>query len=249
VKHALALAVMLCACEASVGVGGNGVDATTGRDADTTSGDDAPDVDAASACANGRVVFLSFEGESLTQAGVSDAKTNRASWMQIASGAAPAYHAGSVTRMAEIQAVVNGVRAQLSSFPIEVVTTRPQAGDYVMVVFGGERAAVGSRFGAAVQELDCGDLTRNDVAWIADSVSPNQKVVNFAIGAIGFGLGLTATLEPTDCMCGWDNACQSDNSVACSLTPGIARDPNANQRCNGLSTQDEVATFAQGFCQ
>jgi len=239
-----------------VGVGGNGVDASNGNDPDASALPevDAPTVvppDAATAtCANGRVVFLSFEGEALTKAAVSDAKTNQASWMQIASGAAPAYHAASATRATEIQDVVDGVRGRLASFPIEVVTTRPASGDYVMVVFGGERAAVGSRFGAAVQELDCGDLTRNDVAWVADSVAPNRAIVNTVIGAIGFGLGLTATTTPTDCMCAWDNDCTPDNTVKCTLTPGITRDPLARQLCSGAAaTQDEVATFSQGFCQ
>ncbi len=256
-KHALALVLVLCVgCQASIGAsadvdagnnGGDDDDASTNGSADAAV---QPNVDAAPACANGRVVFLSFEGEPLTRAGVSDSKTNRASWMQIASGAAPKYHAGSANRAAEIQAVVDGVRAQLSSFPITVVETRPLIGDYVMVVFGGAANQVGSRFGAAVQTLDCGDAVRNDVAWIADNVTPTQKVVNFTVGAIGFGLGLTATSTTTDCMCGWDNDCASDNSVACTLTPGITRDPAARQLCNGAgATQDEQATFNRAFCQ
>jgi len=238
--------VLCAACEARVGTSAGSVDAST------SAGDDAPDDPIgtdAPACFNGRVVFLSFEGESLTRALVSDAKTNRASWMEIGSGTAPPYKAGVQNRAVEIQAIIDGVRAQLSSFPITVVTTRPLTGDYVMIVYGGQPGQVGSEFGGAVQELDCGDAVRNDVAWISDNVGSVQRIVNFSVGAIGFGLGLTATLDPTDCMCGWDNNCTSDNNQACTLTPGIARDPNARQRCNGVTTQDEVATFAEGFCQ
>jgi hypothetical protein len=106
---------------------------------------------------------------------------------------------------------------------------------------------IGSNFGSAVNQLDCGDTRPNDVAWIADSVT-GQRAINTAIGAIGFGLGLTATGDPQDCMCGWDNDCRSDNTVACKLGSPIARDPEANQRCAGTTSQDEVAAFRTAFC-
>lgn len=229
----MVLAAVLCACGARVG-GDAAVDARPL---------DAPE------CSNGRVVFLSFEGETLTDGAVSDARSNVASWMTIASGAAPRYRTGAADREQQIHAIVDGVRAQLASFPIAVVTARPSAGDYVMVVYGGQASQVGSPFGAAVQQLDCDDATtRNDVAWVADAIEPTQAVVNVSIGAIGFGLGLTATTTTTDCMCGWDNACDSDNSLPCTLSSEIARDPTANQLCPGNS-QDEVAVFRAGFCQ
>lgn len=200
-------------------------------------------------CSNGRVVYLNFDGQALTQAGTSDATQNRASWMQIASGTAPAYRTGASTRAADIAAITAGVRSILAQFPVTVVTTRPATGPYVMIVFGGTANQVGSRFGGAVNTLDCGDGAKSDVAWISDNVSPNQKVINFAVGAIGFGLGLTATSDPLDCMCGWDNQCTSNNNQACRLSGPITRDPAANQRCAGLTSQDEPATFRAAFCQ
>lgn len=205
--------------------------------------------DAPPVCANGRVVYLNFDGVTLTSAAASDATQNRASWMTIAQGTAPPYKAGVTNRNQLINAVTDGVRTQLSSFPVTVVTQRPAAGPYVMIVLGGTATQVGSRYGGAVNTLDCGDARKSDLAWISDGVSPTQRVVNFAVGAVGFGLGLTATTDPLDCMCGWDNACISDNTVACRLSPTIARDPAANQLCPGLTTQDEVATFDAAFCR
>jgi hypothetical protein len=242
----LVLACVLAGCGAELRGNPNlDVDAPSGGE--DAPADDAAVVDAAPACK--RVVYLSFEGETLTDAAASDAKQNRASWMTIASGTAPPYRAGAGDRAAQIQAIVTGVRAQLASFPIEVVTTRPSDGDYMMIVYGGQASQVGSRFGAAVQELDCDDLVRDDVAWVADGVSPTQRVVNFSIGAIGFGLGLTATLDPVGCMCGWDNNCAQVSDQPCRLSPNIQRDPNARQRCaNAGATQDEITTFATGFC-
>ena len=244
------LLLALCACEARVspptGLGpDSGTPPGDGPGAGTDTGGDGP-----AACSNGRVVFLQFEGQALTDAATSNAKQNQASWMTIANGTAPPYHQGSGTRAADIQAIVDGITQQLSSFPITVVTTRPTTGDYVMIVYGGQASNVGSRFSGAVQELDCGDANRNDVAWVSDGVSPTQRIVNFSVGAIGFGLGLTATSDPNDCMCGWDNACQSDNSAACNLTENITRDPNANQLCAGAgATQSETTAFDIAFCQ
>ncbi|HWU86510.1 MAG TPA: hypothetical protein VN253_04520 [Kofleriaceae bacterium] len=248
---AISLPLLACvACGVHLGDGADGLrtDASVTGDDDAAQPDSAPSPDVP-ACANGRVVYLSFDGVALTRATPSDATQNRASWMNIAQGTAPRYKTGAANRDQLIQDVTTGIRTQLSSFPVTVVTQRPAAGPYVMIVFGGAANQVGSNFGGAVQQLDCGDAAKSDVAWISDNVGPTQRVVNFAVGAIGFGLGLTGTSDPLDCMCGWANACTSDNSVACKLSPMITRDPNANQRCPGLTTQNEVAAFDAAFCR
>lgn len=233
---ALALALTASGCSAQISdahdpsLGGLGNDADAG---------------AAAACTR-RAVYLNFDGQLLTQ-GPSDATQNLASWMTIPFGFAPPYHVGEADRDAEIQTIADGVRAQLSQFPIHVTRTRPQAGDYVMIVFGGSRDLVGSRFGGAVSQLDCGDTRPGDVAWISDGVS-GQRAINSAIGAIGFGLGLTATGDPRDCMCAWDNDCRADNGAPCRLGAPIDRDPEARQLCPDRSPQDEVAAFRRAFC-
>ena len=206
----------------------------------------APPIDGgvAAACTS-RVVFLNFDGQALTR-GPSDATLNQASWMTIARGTAPPYLSGSNGRDAATQSITDGVRSQLSQFPITVVTTRPSSGSYVMIVFGGTADAVGSNFGGAVNQLDCGDTRPNDVAWIGDSVT-GQRAINTAIGAIGFGLGLTATTDPRDCMCSWDNNCRANNTP-CKLGSPIARDPDARQLCPGVTSQDEVAAIRTAFC-
>jgi hypothetical protein len=215
-----------------------------GRDGGTGTGTTG---DATAACTR-RAVYLNFDGQPLTR-GPSDATRNQASWMTMPQGQAPPYLDGDPGRDAAIQAIVDGVRAQLARFPIDVTRARPSAGDYAMIVFGGDRTEVGSRFGGAVNQLDCGDLRPSDVAWISDGVGPTQRIVNSAIGAIGFGLGLTATSDPRDCLCGWDNDCRSDGSAPCTLGAPIPRDLAANQLCPDRSPQDEVAAFRTAFCQ
>ncbi|HEU4727072.1 MAG TPA: hypothetical protein VFT22_04265 [Kofleriaceae bacterium] len=248
----LALALtLLGACSARISDSGGAslatVDAPPGTG--SSAGGGAPGnagTDAAAVCAS-RTVYLNFEGQTLTR-GPSDATVNQASWLVNAQGTAPAYLSNDANRMGVIQNVVSGIRAQLSQFPINVVTDRPLSGEYVMIVFGGRSTTIGSRFSGAVNELDCGDVQHNDVAWISDTVTPVQRVVNTAVGAIGFGLGLTATTDPADCMCGWDNTCQPDSSAPCKLGSPIDRDPAARQTCTGLTSQDEVATLHDAFC-
>jgi hypothetical protein len=242
----IALAAALCSgCRAQISdgrdpsLGGIAPDAGTGSDPGMT-GSGGP-----TGCTR-RTLYLNFDGQKLAQ-GASDATRNTAQWMIRTTGEAPAYRLDDAGRDLQIQTIVDGVTRELARFPISVTRIRPSAGDYVMIVYGGAAAMVGSNFGAAVNQLDCGDTHPNDVAWIADSVT-GQRAINTTIGAIGFGLGLTATLDPDDCMCSWDNGCRSDNTVACTLGSPIARDPQASQRCAGSTSQDEVAAFRTAFC-
>jgi hypothetical protein len=239
-------------CNAQISDGGAGL---TGVDAQPGHGGgdhgDGGTIDAARACAH-RALFLNFAGQALTRAPTgtpSDASRNLASWMQIDQGTAPPYREGQADRASHIQTIVDGVRGQLAQFPITVVTTRPATGDYLMIVLGGTPGDVGSRFSAAVTTLDCGDAAPRDVAWIADAISPDQRVINLVLGATGFSLGLTGTLDPDDCMCGWANDCQSNNTTPCKLGAPIDRDPGADQRCPGAgATQNEVTAVHDAFC-
>jgi len=235
-----AIALTLTACEARVG----GQVGDSDANPDPTDGP-VIDPDTQPVCQK-RQLFLSFEGETLTAGATSDAKVNVASWMSVASATTPRYHTNQADRLTDITIIVDEVTARLTPFAITVTTTRPVTGDYMMIVFGGNAAAVGSAFGF-VQELDCGDLVRNDVAW-ADDGFPDALIPNAVIGSIGFAIGLTATVDPTDCMCSWDNNC-SQTTNNCQLHNGIARDPNANQTCAGAPVvQDAIVELNTAFC-
>jgi hypothetical protein len=249
----IALAAALCGgCNAQISDGGapstGGITAPDADPGTSTGTGPGPAGDAAPApLCTSRTVYLNFDGQKLIQ-GPSDARLDQAQWMNMPSGRAPAYRSTDTARDAAIQTIVDGVTAQLSRFPITVTRMRPSSGNYVMIVYGGSAMDVGSNFGEAVNQLDCGDTRPNDVAWIADTVT-GQDAINATIGAIGFGLGLTATTNIHDCMCGWANGCQSDDTAPCTLGSPIARDPRANQRCPNTASQDEVAAFHAAFCQ
>ncbi|HSD89019.1 MAG TPA: hypothetical protein VLB44_15935, partial [Kofleriaceae bacterium] len=170
----LALVCVLGACGAQLGdgVGANGgTDAgSNGSNGSNGGGTDAGSADAAVTCANGRAVYLNFDGVTLTQGSPSDATQNRASWMTNTSAVVPPYHNGSGTRATDIQTIINGVKSRLSTTPINVVTSRPASGPYVMIVFGGantnNNGTVGTPYSFSTNEHDCGDTVKNDIGWV-----------------------------------------------------------------------------------
>lgn len=244
----------LVACNARIG----GVSGGDDTPIDAAGGDDEPaDASIASpdapACFNGRVVYLNFDGATLTKATPSDARASTASWIGRTDGrtqaTVPRYRSGAADRDQQIATIVANVRAALAQFPVIVVTDRPASGDYVMVVFGGVNTDLGTPYSIATNELDCGDTNRNDVAWVSDTTA-SAKVDDYAIGAIGFGLGLTGTTSTSDCMCGWANGCRQPVDTQCALSAAtVQRDPAADQQCAGLTTQNAVDTFDQAFCR
>ena len=85
-----------------------------------SSASDAGEVDAATgtgaasaSCPSGRVLYLNYEGASLTRATVSDATKNEASWMQKSASTVPVYMSGESNRVELIQEVTDGIRARL----------------------------------------------------------------------------------------------------------------------------------------
>jgi hypothetical protein len=260
----LAITALAAGCYARVGDGEGNLattDAgdTTGSGSDTTGGDvdagaqggtDAP----TPACANGRKVYLAFEGVTLTQATTSDATQNRARWLTNTTSTVPPWRTASGSRAAQIASVVDGVKSRLAMTPIEVVTTRPTTGPYVMIAFGGERTgdggSVGTIYSYATSYHDCGDTVKSDVGWVSDmNGSPESYVADLAVGAIGWGLGLDGTTSPADCMCGWANGCDSQ-SGACTLSSSIATSIQGNvETACQPGTQNEVAAFTTQFCQ
>lgn len=254
----LAIAALLAAtgCEASLAGDGtnNSTDANgsgSGSDIDA-----AVQIDAAPACANNRRIYLNFGGVTLdADATASDALTNKARWLTNTSAMVPAWRAGSGTRATEIQEVVNGVEQRLAATPIEVVTERPVAGPYVMVVLGGANTnnggTVGTIYSYATSYHDCGDVTKSDVGWVSNMPGESTSyVADLVIGAVGWGLGLDGTTDPDGCMCGWASNCTSAVG-ACTLSASIASEISSGsiETACVSGNQNEVAAFTTGFCQ
>jgi hypothetical protein len=249
------LLALACGCEASLGAdhsdaggGGGGSDGSGSGSNQTDAAVSTPD--AATACANGRKVYLNFDGVAITQAATSDSTTNKASWIGVTTANVPPWRNGSGTRAADIVTVTDGVKARLTGLPFDIVTTRPTAGPYVMIVFGGSSSTVGSNYSFSTSFHDCGDTVKNDVGWVSDMGGQGLSLVaDIAVGSIGWSLGLDGTNDPADCMCGWANGCTSA-AGACTLSANIGTIINngLESPCKAGGNQDEVAAFSTGFC-
>lgn len=200
-------------------------------------------------CSNGRVVYLHFEGLTLTRVpiGQTDAALDQADWLDISSANVPAFKENSAMRAGEIQQITDALRRSLGQFPISVVTQRPSAGPYHMVVFGGNSLSLGNTGGAgALAAYDCGNKVSNSVVWIGELFSP-QESADYAVGGLGLGLGLTGTTDTADCMCGWGNTCQPSSTGACTLAASINNDGGCNNDIP--QQQNEIDAFRREFCQ
>jgi len=244
VVEKLALVLVVAGCSAHLD--DHDVD---GGNRDGNVGGDGSGSDTGVTCANGRTLYLNFEGVTLTKGAPSDAITNRVSWMQNATATVPRYRTNDVNRDGEIVSIINGVKARLAGTPINVVVGRPTSGPYVMIVFGGDQNIVGTIYSYATNEHDCGDPVKSDVGWISD-VPSVAIVADLAIGTLGWGLGLNGTNDVNDCMCGWANGCMA-SAGACTLSASIASTASQSPAttCPNQNPQNELAAFSTGFCQ
>jgi hypothetical protein len=202
----------------------------------------------ASTCPTGRVVFLNFDGDTLNKAAASDATADAAIWVGMSNGATTAtmteFRPTASDRTTQIQSVVTTLQSIFSGVPeMTFVTTRPAAGPYVMIGFGGTMGQAGVPYTGAVNHLDCGDTNKNDVGWVFESASTTTQAANFAAGAIGFGLGATGTTVPTDCMCGWLTSCQA-SGTACTFSATA----QAQLACSGETDPQNDVAILEAFC-
>jgi hypothetical protein len=252
----VALLAPVTGCEASLGAGSPGDGVQPDAPAGQQQTDSSMQIDSTpqAACANGRKLYLDFDGVTIAQATDSDATTNKAKWLTNASAAVPAWRAASGTRATDISEIVDGVKARLTGTNIDVVTTRPASAPYVMIVLGGANTAnagtVGTIYSYATSFHDCGDTVKNDLGWVSDmNGSTNEFVADLVLGAVGWGLGLDGTTDTAGCMCGWANGC-SNAAGACTLSASAASSITSGNEtaCPNNNPQNEVAAFSTSFC-
>lgn len=159
-------------------------------------------------------LFLNFESQELT-AGPNDATQNITSNVT-ETVTSPPYFDGAATRDGLIALVTGDVTSLLAPFDIEVVTARPAAGPYTMMVLGGSAADLGfsGNFGS-LATATCDQNTENQVHVLTDL--ERADAVQNIIAAYGLGEGFGASKTPGACMC-WNNpACDPRPPGTCTL--------------------------------
>lgn len=120
-----------------------------------------------------RVVFLNFDGVTLTRSFTNDdARINVSAIVNSPTEVVPPFDpadlvsTGGLSRAQIIAQVVEDLYVIHEPYDVEFVTVRPASGDYSMVVFGGNCDEVASRNCAGVAIRDCGDQMPANVTFV-----------------------------------------------------------------------------------
>src|SRR5262249_16308732 len=144
---------------------------------------------------------LNFDGAPLVGGACSDAPTNCSNIVRVASVAFPAFRGSAL----EKQQIVNYVKTYYAPFNVQIVTDRPLAAPYSMVMIVGSPQTIGLRAGGilGIAPLDCQDRnSESDISFaFANFVGSDAHAMAVTIGqesAHAYGLGHTA--NPRDIM-------------------------------------------------
>jgi len=190
-------------------------------------------------------IFFQFEGQALKKAMVNDAAKNETNAIT-KDATIPPYLAKDAMRKERIDALVGYVKEQFAQFNLEIVTKRPASGIYDMIVFGGDKMALGLGAGLTSTQIDCPDGDHvGDVGVIFDPPAEafDPAMANLTLNTIGQFAGLSISSDKDDCMC----AIGCNFTSVCgmgSAAPVITMDPP--YRCpTAKGTQDEPAQLAK----
>jgi hypothetical protein len=189
-------------------------------------------------------VFLQLEGVTLQPGAAPDAVTDTTP-LVAAQVAVPPYLDGVPNRAARVAGLVDALRALLAPYDVDVVTARPAAPPYLMIVFGGDSQAVMGEAGlGGATTRDCDGAFASDVALVFDLAGDSIAAANLAAAWIGLAIGLSGTSDPGDCLCFSDPECTRDGTLCTFGTEAtVAPDP-----CPGSGeTQDETESLEAAF--
>jgi len=147
------------------------------------------------------VLFLNFDGATITKAAASDAVKNTS---PLCGGTIPKFdHTPYGADRAKVIAQVKSrIAALLADFDITLVTTRPAAAPYEMVVLGGLPTLCGYSAGiGGLAPLDCHNANTGDVSFVFSAGITHLDMLAIAVGhELGHSFGLPHSSEGCDVM-------------------------------------------------
>ena len=211
-------------------------------------------VDAAldAAVAHTHTLYLNFEGVTLAAGSADDATQNLSS---IATGPTtlPSYLGSDADRATKVGALAAEVANILMPYDVDVVTTRPSSGTYMMVVTtDATSATLGCANCPALAPDDCGSVD-SPVAFNfgsgSGSAQPVHGVTSDTVAMLGLSvLGIPASAVPDDCMCFTDANCAFPPSQQCTIGGAGTAVSTSKPGCPTSATvMNENALFLAGF--
>ena len=190
-----------------------------------------------------RVVYLNFEGITLTSSNNTDNATSDTSFIISATtppgqrltippfSPADLSSTGGLSRDQIISRVIDRLYASHLDFDVQFVTTRPSSGTYSMVVFGGSCQSAAGANCAGVALLDCADNNAVNVSFV---FPPGLRVDDMATTAAqeaAHAFGLAHTNDTEDIMY---------PTIRQTIPTGFGAGsiPSGDVSCGGASFQD-----------
>jgi MYXO-CTERM domain-containing protein len=198
-----------------------------------------------------RVVYLNFDGVTLTASATSDDATKDKSG--ILSSAVPSGQtraiapfnvsdlasSGGLSRSQIISRVVSDMYASHAPYNIEFVTERPAEGSYSMVVFGGTCQSVAKQSNCAgIALLDCGDYMPNNITFVFPYGLRVADLASTASQEEAHAFGLAHTTDTSDIMYPYLR-----DFVPTEFGAGPV--PNGDSTCGGRTYQDSDEVMMQ----
>ncbi len=170
-------------------------------------------------------LFLNTEGQALTAVapGNDDATTNRSSLVQSDTDV-PAFLPGARGRDTYIAQIVAAVESVLIPYSIDIVTTRPAAGPYQMIVLGGDGATVsGCPTCTAFTVFNCPPFFGSviDLVFDAGATPPPVQYASLILDDLGLLNGLVQTNQRGDCTCRNDATCEIPPTQLCTYGKNV----------------------------
>jgi hypothetical protein len=192
-------------------------------------------------------LYLAFEGVTLTLGDCDDAQTNCSSLVAQASTPVPMFLASEGSRATRITTIKNMVQDALAPFSVDVVTTRPSAGDYRMVVVGGTSDTITGVTGALFAAKPvCDAMNKNSIALVfeQDVETTDRAYANTIAGAFGSLAGLSEAQAGNDCMC-LGTSCV--HASVCTWGTGVATKPGNS--CSRMTQNEHLLLIDAVGCR
>lgn len=194
-------------------------------------------------------VFVTFDATMLVQGSADDARTNTVT--APAAGTLSAYRAGAFDRETRNTSIVSALDQLTAPFRVDIVTTRPEVGNYDMIVIAGTQTEVGIGTGVGgLSTIDCANAVPNKVVVVFGNAFPDgfgaDPMASFALAGLASSQGTPSSDLADDCLC-WTGEHCANNTKLCTFggpgTPIAASDPCAM----GETTMDPMAQFARVY--